>query len=38
MMVDPHDPALNLEHVAVFQVHRSVQLVNQQTVKFRYVT
>lgn len=38
ILVGDHNPAVNLDDVAVFQVHRSVQLVNQQTVKFRYMT
>ena len=31
-------PALNIDDVAILQVHRSLQLVNPDTVKFRYVT
>lgn len=37
-MLSTYQPELNIDDVAVLQVHRSVQLVNQQTVKFRYVT
>jgi hypothetical protein len=33
-----HQPALNIDDVAVLQVHRSLQLVNPDTVRFRYVT
>ena len=33
-----HQPALNINDVAVLQVHRSLRLVNPDTVKFRYVT
>jgi hypothetical protein len=38
MLVGDHSPALTLEGIDVYQVQRSLQLVNQQTVKFRYVT
>ena len=38
VLLSAHQPALNIDDVAVLQVHRSVQLLNQQTVKFRYVT
>jgi hypothetical protein len=37
-LADDHQEALNIDNVAVLQVYRSLQLVNQQTVKFRYVT
>jgi hypothetical protein len=37
-MLSIHQPALNIDDVAVLQVHRSLQLVNPDTVKFRYVT
>ena len=37
-LVGLHEPALTLEDVTIFQVQRSLRLVNQQTVKFRYVT
>ena len=37
-MLSAHQPALNIDDVAVLQVHRSLQLVNPDTVKFRYVT
>ena len=37
-MLSAHQPALNIDDVAVLQVHRSFQLVNPDTVKFRYVT
>lgn len=33
-----HQPALNIDDAAVLQVYRSLQLVNPDTVKFRYVT
>ena len=36
--VSAHQPALNINDVAVLQIHRSLQLVNPDTVKFRYVT
>jgi hypothetical protein len=36
--LDIHQPALNIDDAAVLQVHRSLQLVNPDTVKFRYVT
>lgn len=38
VLLDAHQPALNIDDVAVLQIHRSLQLANQQTVKFRYVT
>ena len=38
MMVGDHEPALNLDDVSFLQVDRSLQLVNEQTVKFRYIT
>jgi hypothetical protein len=37
-LLSTHQPALNIDDAAVFQVHRSLQLVNPDTVKFRYVT
>jgi len=37
-MLSAHQPALNIDDAAVLQVHRSLQLVNPDTVKFRYVT
>ena len=37
-MLSAHEPALNINDVAVLQVRRSLQLVNPDTVKFRYVT
>ena len=38
VLLSAHQPALNIDDVEVLQVHRSLQLVNQETVKFRYVT
>ena len=38
VLLSAHQPALNIDDVAVLQVHRSLQLLNQETVKFRYVT
>ena len=38
VLLNAHQPALNIDAVTVLQIHRSLQLANQQTVKFRYVT
>ena len=38
LMVTDHNPALNLDDVSLLQVYRSLQLVNDSTVRFRYVT
>ena len=37
-LLSAHQPALNIDDVTVPQVHRSPQLLNQEPVKFRYVT
>jgi hypothetical protein len=38
ILLSGHRTALNIDAAAVLQAHRSLQLMNQENVKFRYVT